>query len=112
MCGTSTCAVCIGLGVCGGQTVGDVTFTNDDTPDGFTIVAQSLLTMWGAASCFGDSDDDAALIELHASIRWSAAGNFLNRCHGHYPGNIVPSAYVFPGEVSEGCLCSWLRCHC
>jgi hypothetical protein len=74
MCGTFTYAVCIGLGVCGGQTVRDASFTNDDSTDGFAIVATYLLTTWGAASTFGDTDDDAALIELHAGIRWSGKG--------------------------------------
>jgi hypothetical protein len=62
------------LGICGGQTVRDATFTNDDSTDGFTIVATNLLTTWGDASTFGDTDDDKALIELHAGIRWSSKG--------------------------------------
>ena len=54
----------------GGQTIGDVEFTEDFDTDGFDIISTHDLPTWATPE-YGDTDADDQLEEIMQSIRWS-----------------------------------------
>jgi hypothetical protein len=93
----------VDIGGNGGHQVRDALFSSDSR-GGFTVSASERNNPWGAASTFGDSEDDIALGQVMNSIRWSTGdGVGLDTVKVTLEGIIPDAEYKLQLLFAERC---------